>query len=252
VQAQEGRSQGTQGPLVSLLDVSDRSFGRFASYDERSLAYPVRRLLSLTEAPRSYSWRHIQLDQGDSSACTGFSATMEAAARPKPVFGDPCKITLTPEEIHAIDVVALRVYQRAQVLDEWPGEAYEGSSVLASLKAGQERGWWAQYRWALGPGPEAAANDVIRSVGRLGPVLMGTWWYSDMMRADVNGYLNISGAAEGGHAYLLTRYSVKRDAVWTPNSWGGHGQGWIKRADLVELLARDGEAAVVLNRALPL
>lgn len=224
-----------------------RTFDRVEHFDDRSLDFPIRALLGEKPA-RSYSWRHVQLDQGPEGACTGFSATMEAAARPKPVFGDPCKHSFTYVEKARLNSIGRAIYKRAQELDKWPGEDYEGSSVLAAAKAGREVGWWQEYRWALGPGADAAADDVMRTVGRFGPVMMGSWWWSGMMKADDSGFLHATGQRLGGHAYLLTRYNAKRNAVWTPNSWGGSGQGWLSRADLTTLLAEGGEGCVPVGR----
>jgi hypothetical protein len=227
----------------------DRTFDRKVSYDDRSLGYGIRTLLGAVPA-RSYSWRYVQLDQGPDGACTGFSATMEAAARPKPVFGDPVRKEFAESDVASLNTVGRQVYREAQKIDEWPGESYEGSSVLAAAKVGRARGWWGEYRWALGPGAAAAADDVMRTVGRFGPVMMGSWWYAGMMDAGADGFLRVAGSRLGGHAYLLTAYNARRDAVWTPNSWGGQGQGWLTRADLTRLLGEDGEACVAVNRKL--
>jgi hypothetical protein len=176
---------------------------------------------------------------------------MEAAAHPVPVFGKPYLYRLGIKQVEPINQVARDLYHRAKQLDEWAGEDYEGSSVLGAAKAGAEKGWWTEYRWALGPGAEAAAQDVILALGWHGPVMMGTYWYEGMWQADKDSYLHAEGNIAGGHAWLLTRYSKKRDAVWTPNSWGGQGQGWISRADLVKLLANDGEACIPVVRKSP-
>lgn len=222
-----------------------RTFDRLVSYDDKSLNFPIRTLVG-DKPLRSYTWRHVQLDQGNEGACTGFSATMEAAARPAPYFGDP--VWVNQAQRQQLNQTAMDTYHRARQLDEWPGEDYEGSSVLGATKAGMENKWWKEYRWALGPGAEAAAQDVILAIGWHGPVMMGSYWWNDMFEADAQGYLHPTGGIAGGHAWLLTGYSIKRDAVWTPNSWGGEGQGWIKRADLVALLENDGEACVPVVR----
>ena len=231
--------------------MSDRWRGRVLDRvprrDPASLAYPIRTLLP-SKAPRSYTWRHVQLDQGAEGACTGFSATMEAAARPKPFFGDPL---YAPPSVSSLNSTARGAYARAKQIDEWDGEDYEGSSVLAAAKVGVERGWWREYRWALGPGPENAADDVIAALGYNGPVMMGTWWYESMWTSGKDGFLPVAGDTVGGHAWLLTSYNKPKDAVWTPNSWGGAGQGWIARAGLVKLLADQGEACVAVRRRLP-
>ena len=68
--------------------MSDRVFDRQVKYDNKSVDFPVRAILP-NKSPKSRSWAYIQLDQGQEGACTGFSATMEAAANPVPVFGIP-------------------------------------------------------------------------------------------------------------------------------------------------------------------
>ena len=220
---------------------------RAVRYDPRSLDYPIRELVD-GRVPRSFTWRTVTTDQGRQGACVGHGVTQEAAARPVPVFGDPVR---NPPTVSLLNATALAVYQEAQRTDEYPGEAYSGTSVLAGVKVGQARGWWTGYRWALGPGPEAAAQDVILALGYQGPVIMGTGWREGMWQADADGYLRATGPVEGGHCYLLTRYSRARDAVWTGNSWNGSGAGWITRADLVSLLADNGEAVIPTGRKTP-
>lgn len=93
-------------------------FGRKKQFDTRSRAYPVRELLTTTE-PRSYTWRvPVLLDQALTPACVGFAWSAEAAARPVEVRG------ITDQD-------GLSVYARAQELDVWPGNDYEGTSVIA-------------------------------------------------------------------------------------------------------------------------
>lgn len=227
----------------------ERTFDRLPEFDERSRSFPIRAVVGFKPA-RSYSWRSYVTDQGRQGACVGHAVTQEAAARPKPVFGDPVH---NPAPLALLESTARQVYAEAQRVDQWPGEEpdYAGTSVLAGMKVGHARGWWSQYRWALGPGADAAANDVILALGYAGPVVMGTAWRAGMWEADLDGYLRASGANEGGHAYLLTRYSKPRDAVYTPNSWGGAGAGWITRADLASLLADQGEAAIPVGRNVP-
>ena len=226
---------------------SDPRLTRLIDYDPRSLNYPVRQLVRGLE-PQTRSWMGYTTDQGAQGACVGHSVVQEAACAPVHHFGHP---VTNPVAIHTLNEIARQVYFRAQQLDPWPGGEYPGASpnyagtsILAGMKAGMERGWWQQYRWALGEVPYAVAQDVILSLSHLGPVVVGSYWWTGMWRADSRGFLRVAGKREGGHAYLLTKYDKMRDAVWTPNSWGGEGSGWISREDLAFLLWDDGEAAI--------
>ena len=135
-----------------------RRFDRLVRFDQRSRQFPIRAGLR-NVVPRSYTWRcDAWLNQGSEGACTGFATTHEAAARPYPV----------PALTNAI---AKAVYRRAKQLDQWPGEAYDGSSVLGAVRAGQERGWYAEYRWAF------SEMDLRLAVGYRGPVVLGITWY---------------------------------------------------------------------------
>lgn len=213
---------------------------RRIEFDPRSRAFPISAVLP-DKPLRSYTWRHVQLDQGQEGACVGFAVTMEAAARPKPFFGDPVR---QPPDPIVINGIARQNYLAAQYEDRFEDTPpAEGTSVLAGMKIGKKVGYWDEYRWSLGPGGAAAARDVALSI-LSGPVVMGSWWWTGMFQADGNGYLNLTGQREGGHAWLITSYNVKRNAFWTPNSWGGAGQGWIRFDDLAALLSDNGEAAI--------
>lgn len=234
-------------PLKDGTTTNDIKLDRLIRFDERSKNYPIRAILRSTLQPKTNSWQGYTTDQGNQGACVGHCVTQEAACMPNPFYGPFASIA-------DLNDVAKEVYYRAQQIDYWPGgeypgatPVYAGTSVLAGLKAGMELGWWKEYRWALGPGAAAAAQDVILTLSHFGPVMMGTWWYTGMWRPDSAGYLRATGNQEGGHAYLLTKYDAEKDAVYTPNSWGGYGAGWITRADLIKLLAEDGEAAIAIQ-----
>lgn len=233
---------------VEVPGAGERTFDRIESRNPKRLEHPLKaELRSTTTTPlRSRSWPHIQLDQGREGACTGFSATMEAAASPKPLWGRPSQPRATAGELGE---VARKVYYRARQLDVWEGEDYEGSSVDGACLAGRELGWWDAWVWATGSA-QSKADQVIRAIAFRGPVMAGTVWKAGM-DPDEKGFLSYSGEETGGHAYLLTKYSLKRDAVWTPNSWGGYGQGWITRADLVKMAGDDGDFALIKNRLKP-
>lgn len=218
------------------MGIVEYGFGRVPHFDPQSLRYPIRTMLP--EKPlRSYTWNvPINLDQGTEGACVGFTFTHELAARPVPIPG------LT-------DGHARQHYFEAQRIDPWEGGAYpganpfyEGTAVLAGAKVMQARGFYSGYRWAFGE------EDVARTLGYLGPVVIGVNWYDGMFRPDADGFLNITGRVAGGHAILVHAVNVKADLYWLWNSWGPRwglgGRAKIRRPDLARLLREDGEACV--------
>lgn len=167
------------------------------------------------------------------------------------------------------DTFARKIYYRARQLDPWEGEDYEGTSVLAGIKAVQEivnskgKPLIKEYRWAFG------IQDVLRVLGYRGPVVLGIWWYDNMYDPDENGFIHLAGTKVGGHAILANGVKiVKLDptlpATWVNvnkvesyvrlhNSWGtGYGLGGdalISVNDLELLLMDDGEACVPTSRS---
>jgi len=213
--------------------VAERVFDRLVRFDKRSRNYPIRALISATK-PRSYTWRcDLNLDQGQEGACTGFSVSHEAAARPVCVTG------ITNQTAQA-------VYRRAQQIDEWPGESYEGSSVLAAMKAGKELGWYEEYRWAFG---EA---DLALAVSRKGPAVLGVNWYEGMGTPDSRGVITVTGRVMGGHAIVCNGYNVKTKMYRLHNSWGKswgiNGACFISAADMARLLSEQGDACIPVKR----
>ena len=224
--------------------MSDPRLDRLVEFDERSRQYPVRALLGdaqLEKPPRSYTWRvPVVLNQGREGACVGFSWSHELAARPYPVEG----IT---------DDTAFYVYREAQKIDEWPGEDYSGTSVLAGAKVVTTQGYIKEYRWAFG------IDDLVRAVAFKGPAVLGINWYTGMMRPTSDGQLKPTGQVEGGHAILAPRvtgprYYIRsmRNRVYLYNSWGnneGWPWAWMTREDMERLLHEQGEACVPVVRA---
>ncbi len=212
-----------------------RKFGRLIKFDERSRNYPIRNLISAVAKPRSYTWScGIVLDQGSESACTGFAVSQEAAARPVEIFGITNKI-------------AQEVYYRARQLDEWPGENYEGSSVLAAIKVGVERRWYKEYRWAFSEG------DLCLAVGYKGPAVLGINWHEGMSEPDKKGIIHAVGLVQGGHAILCNGYNVKTGLYRLHNSWGSdwgiNGECFMSSMDMVKLLNTNGEACIPVIRS---
>lgn len=212
------------------------ALGRRVEFDERSRGFAIRPLLAdLT--PRSYTWSLVgpqfPLDQGSEGACVGFSWSQEAAARP----------VIEPGVSNEF---ALAVYHQAKTLDQWPGEDYDGTSVLAGAKVMQLRGYIREYRWCFG------LNDVLATVSRRGPVVLGINWYDGMFAPDGRGLLHISGGIAGGHAIMCNGVNVPRRDVTLTNSWGLNwgmfGRARLSWDDLDRLLHEDGEACAPIRR----
>jgi Papain family cysteine protease len=209
------------------------TLGRLVEFDERSRAFPIRPLMA-SKAPRSYTWScNTWLDQRATSACVGFSWAHELIARPA-------------VETNIDANTAYSFYKRAQDLDEWSGNAYEGSSVLGGAKAIAETGRIEEYRWAFG------LDDLIMAVGYAGPAVIGVNWYSSMFSPDAKGVIRVGGRVDGGHAILCNGVSVRTEMFRLHNSWGtGWGIGgdaFISFADMGRLLSEQGEACIPVKR----
>jgi Papain family cysteine protease len=209
-----------------------RILNRRVQFDERSRAHPVR-TLTANRAPRSYTWRcPVALDQGEEGACTGFGTSHALAARRL------SRPNITNESAFAL-------YHAAQKLDEWPGEDYEGSSVIAAAKAAKAAGLCGSYKWAFG---EA---ELCSAVSWVGPVVIGVNWYDGMYDTDNKGLLSVTGRLVGGHAIVVLGFNVRTGLYKLRNSWG---RGWgidgccyITKADMARLLSEQGEAVVLLG-----
>lgn len=236
---------------MSNLPIVDRR----VSFDEKSRGF--RAVEGIEEKPlRSKQWQcNTHNDQGSEGACVGFAWSHELAAKPKVIETDAD--------------YALRIYNRARQLDEWEGEDYSGTSVLAGIKAVMEienskgNPLIKEYRWAFG------AEDVVRTLGYKGPVVLGIEWHSSQYYPDENGRIWLNGDVVGGHAILAKGINI----VWKdPNgpatfdnvddlnslitlhnswgeSWGKGGDAWFTVYELNYLLGRDGEACIPFRRS---
>lgn len=215
---------------------SDPRLDRRVQFDERSRSYPIRNLV-LDKPQRSYTWAcDTYLDQGREGACVGFSIAHEIAAR--------------PVEAAASSGLALDIYDRARQLDDWEGEDYDGTSVIAGMKAAVEKGYFNEYRWAFD------LNDLILAVGYKGPAILGINWYEGMLDPDENGYIRPTGDIVGGHAILCRGVGVRQRYFYLHNSWGRDwgplgGTCRIRFADLEQILHEDGEACIPMGRQDP-
>jgi len=214
----------------------ERTLDRLPSFDERSRGFPIRTLISASQ-PRSYTWFcGTTLDQGREGACVGYGWAHERAARPV---------------IRSVtEADAFSLYNRAQELDEWAGEDYDGTSVIAGAKAAEERGWLKEYRWAFG------LQDLLMAISYHGPVVLGVNWWEGMRDPDIKGFIHVTGDVIGGHCLLARGVNVPARTVLLHQSWGpdwgktkwGPGTCLISWDDMAALLLDQGEACVPVVR----
>lgn len=213
----------------------DKRLDRIPFHDSRSRMFPIMAALTPVQAkkPRSYRWRcDAWLDQGNEGACVGFAVAHEAVSKPVVV-----------KEVTA--AIAHAVYKKAQLLDDWPDDTpYEGTSVLAGMKAGVDRGWFLGYNWAFG------LEELVLAVGYKGPAVLGLNWY-ETMRDPQNGFIAPGGSLAGGHAILCNAVDIKARTFTLHNSWGQswgiNGECRITFDSMDRLLHEYGEAAIPIR-----
>lgn len=226
--------------------VADPRFGRIYEHDARD--YPASVALTVAE-PVSVSWNipagEPVLDQGQEGSCVGHGVTNDLRFAPVAIGG------LT--SVFAVQ----SIYWPAQRIDEFAGGAYpgaqprsEGTSVRAGVKAAKALGFYGEYRFAR------SEAEMALALAQYGPVIIGVNWYRGMMRPDRNGYLNPTGAVQGGHCVLVVALKVTSPPgagyytiynSWGPG-WGRQGTARIRRNVMARLLAERGDACVITQR----
>lgn len=232
--------------LIQLRDGSetaDRRLDRLMQFDEKSRSFAVADILP--DHFRSKTWAlHARLNQGPDGACVGFGNTHRIAALP---------ISFSK----ASDDYARMIYHEAQRIDPWPGEDYEGTSVLAGVKVAQRLGHFSQYRWCF------TIEDYMRAVANEGPVIVGSWWDYSMFDPDERGLLHPDGRHAGGHCYILRGLTLEPRGIlrgagpvfritnsWGPE-WGVNGEAYMTVEDFERYMMPDGEGAVPTEQRLP-
>lgn len=214
----------------------DRKFGRIEVQDTRDRTYLVSSLLlEAPEITEKYWWPDGWWgDQGDSTMCVCYSwlhwledgpvVQDTISSRPKPL--------MPPAQL----------YKECQLRDQWEGENYPGTSVRAGAKILKHLGLISEYRWALN------INEIINTILMLGPMVVGTKWYSAMSEPDSKGFIKVSGRNFGGHAYLLNGVDVNKGIFRVKNSWGKDwgkdGHAFINIDDFEKLFNESGEACI--------
>lgn len=162
-------------------------FGRLIAPDRRDKLFTLQAVTPVDEPiPEERMWsfltKHRLIQRG--GTCVGHGVGHMLACAPYR---------------HAIDPeLPYKIYNRAQQIDEWAGEDYEGTSVRAGLKAAQEFGLIeGEYRWAF------AEDEAWRYLMLRGPLVIGFVWLTGMMDVDKKGFLNLTGGEEGGHCVCI-------------------------------------------------
>lgn len=204
--------------------------GRLPAPDPRDQNFRLATLLPPAPLRTSkYYWSGWFGDQGQTSACVGYSWTAYLTAGP------------TTQVTQDWDRHARKTYKQAQTLDEWEGEDYDGTSVRAGAKALQAQGFITEYRWAF------TIDETVRAVLDIGPVVVGTVW-TEAMFYPVDGKIQPDGPIVGGHAYLIDGANLDRGTVRIKNSWGrdwgNNGRVSMTISHLAHLLDMEGEAAL--------
>lgn len=214
-------------------ETTDPRLDRVQQFDPRSRNFPIRALVG-DKPLRSRGWYlPTILDQGREGACVGFAHSHELAAIPRKVAG-------------ISNETARTIYREAQKIDEWAGESYEGTSVLAGAKVVHGQGHWESYRWGF------SLEDALLAIAYEGPVVFGLNWYEGMFRPDAKGYLHVSGDLAGGHAICAIGVHLSHNRVVLANSWGASwglkGRAFLSFDDLGRLLQEGGDCCVPVNR----
>jgi hypothetical protein len=215
----------------------DPRLGRLIEFDPRSKEHRITAILpGRAVRPRSYRWAcGITLDQKDQGSCVGFGWSHELAARP----------SVIPNINYDS---AFAVYKKAQTLDQWPGQDYSGTSVIAGIKAVQAMYPDAihSYKWAF------SIEEIVATLGYQGPVVLGIAWYDKMYEPDKEGFIHVSGSLAGGHCILARGVNVVGKFIILRNSWGPawgvNGDCKISYNDLEYLMKQEGEACVPIGR----
>ncbi|MGH3992512.1 MAG: hypothetical protein ACRDSN_08605, partial [Pseudonocardiaceae bacterium] len=189
---------------------------------------------------RIWQPRDEPLDQGSEGACVAFALSAELAAA-------PWRHTVSNES-------SVALYQRVRAEDRRMGNYwYSGASVLAGMRVARREGLIRSYWWAFG------VEDVVETILRHGPVILGVPWYSNMYGTGPGGLVEVEGTLVGGHAIMAHGFWPDHHdhgdvVVWT-NSWGAgyglDGVGYIRTGDLDALLANWGEACVPADSPVP-
>lgn len=223
--------------------------GRHVEHDSRSRKYAVQIPSKLVLRTTMHSIMIPVLDQGEVGACTGF-ATL-ACVGSNPFYSKiPSTNNFKPNfDVQRDQNLALEIYRRATIIDEFPGfypEEDTGSSGLAVAKVAKSVSLISSYKHAFGF--EAAMTALMKT-----PIIVGVNWYEGFDYPNSKGFVKVAGRPRGGHEFCLFGLDATKKIVYARNSWGkGWGSGGnfsFSFSDLRRLLLEYGDATVFVPLA---
>lgn len=218
-------------------------FGRLENPDERDALFPVSAVLPPPNpfVTEKYWWDGGWWgDQGNTTMCVAYSWShwMEDGPVVQDGIADRVKPLLNLKDF----------YRACQERDPWPGTNYGGTSVRTAAKVLKELGIVTEYRWANN------SAEIAETILNLGPMVVGTSWFADMATPSSQGLVRATGAAMGGHAYLLNGVDTNKKLFRIKNSWGKswgkEGYAFIPFSDFDKLMDKGGEAVIAFENKL--
>jgi hypothetical protein len=175
------------------------------------------------------------LNQGNTSMCVAYAGQGFMNAAPV---------------MRGEDYETKHIYHHAQMVDEWPGEDYDGTSVRALMKVMREMGYISAYVWG-----QSVDEATAWMMNGFGTIIIGTNWYASMDEVGSDGFIKLPGRMEtpiGGHCYRINWYDAKKGGYLVVNSWGNEwgipktdgtftGKAYLRRDDFERLLLEEGE-----------
>jgi hypothetical protein len=172
------------------------------------------------------------LDQEKEGACTGFGLATVANYLLRRRRVDPDKD----------DVSARMFYEMAKRYDEWPGEAYSGSSARGAMKGWHKHGVCADLSWPYVVGStdlrltDKRASEALRrplgayyrvnhkdlvamhtALAEVGILYATAMVHQGWSSPGSDGAIAYPAAQIGGHAFAIVAYDEK--GFWVQNSW---------------------------------
>ncbi|HSB94753.1 MAG TPA: C1 family peptidase [Flavitalea sp.] len=178
-------------------------------------------------------WKVPVLDQGTEGACTGYGLATVAnyLLRRRKIVPDPRPVS--PKML----------YQMAKRYDEWPGEAYSGSSARGAMKGWHKHGVCGEECWPqktrkndarlnetrsadalhrpLGAYYRVNHKDIIAmhsAIAEVGVLYATSSVHTGWDNVKKDGIIPFEDTVTGGHAFAIVGYN--QSGFWIQNSWG--------------------------------